>query len=170
MISASQLYNYSQCPHRVYLDVHGDPAQRDEPNAFVQMLWDHGNVHEKTIVSALTVADLSGLDDAAREHATIDAMRRGVPLIYAGRITHNGLVGVPDLLEHRGGGYVPGDIKSGSGLEETESGDKLKKQTLQTLILAGEKHHEIPRLRVASYRLLMLQPAAWKRMPKIIPI
>lgn len=51
MISGSHLYDFSQCPHRVYLDVHGDPAERDEPNPFVQMLWEHGNVHEDTIVA-----------------------------------------------------------------------------------------------------------------------
>src|SRR5574340_165197 len=118
MISASQLYDFSQCPHRVFLDAHGNLAERDEPNAFVQMLWDHGNIHEDAIVASLQVLDLSDLDDSARERETLAAMRRGVPLIYSGRITHNGLVGEPDLLEKRGSGYIPGDIKSGSGLEE----------------------------------------------------
>ena len=53
-------------------------------------------------------------------------MRRGEPLIYGGRITFGDLVGKPDLLERRGNGYIPGDIKSGSGLEDTESGGKYK--------------------------------------------
>lgn len=126
MISASQLYDFSQCPHRVFLDTHGNLAERDEPNAFVQMLWDHGNIHEEAIVASLQVLDLSDLNDSAREQETLAAMRRGVPLIYSGRFTHNGLVGEPDLLEKRGNGYIPGDIKSGSGLEEFDSGDKLK--------------------------------------------
>lgn len=46
--------------------MHGNPVERDEPNPFVQMLWEHGNVHEDAIVAKLPVADLSGLDAAAR--------------------------------------------------------------------------------------------------------
>lgn len=126
MISGSQLYDYSNCPYLVFLDAHGDLSERDEPNAFVQMLRDHGNTHEDAIVARLQVLDLSDLNDSAREQETLAAMRRGVPLIYSGRMTHNGLVGEPDLLERRGNGYIPGDIKSGSGLEEFDSGDKLK--------------------------------------------
>lgn len=129
MISASQLYDFSQCPHRVFLDVHGNPAERDESDAFVQMLWDHGNTHEAAIVAGLQVLDLSGLDDFSREQETLAAMRRGVPLIYSGRMTRNGLVGEPDLLERRGSGYIPGDIKAGSGLEGFDGGgDKLKER------------------------------------------
>lgn len=70
------------------------------------MLWDHGNIHEEAIVAGLQVLDLSDLDDSAREQETLAAMRRGVPLIYSGRMTHNGLVSEPDLLERRGSGYT----------------------------------------------------------------
>ena len=126
MISGSQLYDYSNCPRLVFLDVHGDISERDEPNAFVQMLRDHGNAHENAVVAELQVLDLSELDDASREQETLAAMRRGAPLIYGGRMTHNGLVGEPDLLERRGNGYIPGDIKSGLGLDEFDSGDKPK--------------------------------------------
>lgn len=55
MISASQLYDFSQCSHRVSLDVFGDPFKRDDPNPFVQMLWEHGNIHEKQIVASHTL-------------------------------------------------------------------------------------------------------------------
>jgi predicted RecB family nuclease len=44
-----------------------------------------------------------------------------------GVLTASDLVGVPDLLEWAGNGYVPGDIKSGSGFEGDESDGKLKK-------------------------------------------
>ena len=46
MISATQIYDYVQCPHRVFLDAFGDRALRDEPNAFVQLLWEQGVVSE----------------------------------------------------------------------------------------------------------------------------
>jgi predicted RecB family nuclease len=35
-ITASMLYDYVQCPHRVYLDLFGDPERRDPISAFVQ--------------------------------------------------------------------------------------------------------------------------------------
>lgn len=127
MISASQLYDYSQCPHRVSLDLFGDTSKRDAPNLFVQLLWEHGILHEEQIVASLHVANLAGLDDAAREKKTLALMLRREPLIYAGRIAYGDLVGEPDLLELRPNGYIPGDIKSGSGFEETDYGDKLKK-------------------------------------------
>jgi uncharacterized protein len=44
-------------------------------------------------------------------------MRAGVPLIYGGRISADGLVGEPDLLIRRGDGYIAADIKSGRGEE-----------------------------------------------------
>jgi uncharacterized protein len=44
-------------------------------------------------------------------------MERAEPLIYGGRISHNDLVGQPDLLRREGSGYVAGDIKSGAGEE-----------------------------------------------------
>lgn len=128
MISATQLYNYCHCPHRVFLDANGDPALRDEPSAFEEMLWDQGVSHEARLVSTLGItADLSGIPEGEREQATIEAMKRGEPMIYAGRITSGHLVGKPDLLERREGGYIPGDIKSGSGLEGDEDDGKLKK-------------------------------------------
>lgn len=128
MISASQLYDYVQCPHRVALDVHGNPADRDEPNAFVEMLWRQGVDHEKQIIAGLGItADLSDVPEADRERETLAAMRRGEPLIYSGRISAGDLVGIPDLLERRGNGYIPGDIKSGTGFEGNDEDAKLKK-------------------------------------------
>ena len=55
MISATQIYNYVQCPHRVSLDVFGNPAERDEPNAFVELLWEQGITHENAIVATLGI-------------------------------------------------------------------------------------------------------------------
>lgn len=129
MISASQLYNYTHCPHRVALDLYGDTSERDEPNAFVQLLWEQGVTHEAQIVETLGItANMKDVPLAEREQTTLDAMRRGERLIYGGRITSGDLVGEPDLLELRGSRYIPGDIKSGSGLEGEDSGDgKLKK-------------------------------------------
>jgi hypothetical protein len=37
-ITASVLYNLVSCPQRVALDAFGNPAERDEENAFVRLL------------------------------------------------------------------------------------------------------------------------------------
>jgi uncharacterized protein len=128
MISATQIYDYVQCPHRVFLDAFGDRALRDEPNAFVQLLWEQGIEHEENIVSSLSItADMSQVAKVDRELETLAAMHRREPLIYSGRLTSGDLVGEPDLLQLRGSGYIPGDIKSGSGFEGDESEGRLKK-------------------------------------------
>jgi uncharacterized protein len=128
MITASQLYDFVQCPHRIALDVFGDQSLRDEPNPFVQLLWEHGLDHEATIVASLGIdADLRQVRAEDRERETIAAIQSRAPLIYGGRLTSGDLVGEPDLLELRGNGYIPGDIKSGSGFEGDESDGKLKK-------------------------------------------
>jgi predicted RecB family nuclease len=118
-VTASILYDLVHCPQRVALDAFGDPARRDEINPFVKLLWERGALYERETIGALRVPflDLSGLDGEERERQTLDAMSRGEPLIYAGRICAEDLLGVPDLLRKEGAGYVPGDIKSGAGEE-----------------------------------------------------
>lgn len=118
-ITASMLYDYVSCPHRVSMDLFADSSNRDQVSPFVQLLWDRGFAHEREVIGALQLplVDLSGAGDNEREKLTLDAMARGEPLIYGGRISANGLVGIPDLLRHHDGGYVAGDIKSGSADE-----------------------------------------------------
>jgi predicted RecB family nuclease len=118
-VTASALYNLVQCPQRVALDAFGDAALRDETNPFVRLLWERGTLYEREIIARLDVpfVDLSNLDAQERETRTLEAMRRGDPLIFGGRIASDDLVGIPDLLRRETGGYVPGDIKSGAGEE-----------------------------------------------------
>jgi uncharacterized protein len=118
-VTASVLYDLVHCPQRVALDAFGDPAKRDEENAFVRLLWERGHLYETETIKRLNLpfTDLSGLEPAERERLTLEAMKRGDPLIYSGRIVAGDLVGVPDLLRKEVGGYIPGDIKSGAGEE-----------------------------------------------------
>jgi hypothetical protein len=46
-VTASVLYDVMQCPQRVALDAFGDPAQRDEVNPFVRLLWERGTLFER---------------------------------------------------------------------------------------------------------------------------
>jgi predicted RecB family nuclease len=124
-ITASMLYDYVSCPHRVAMDLRGNAADRDEVSPFVQLLWERGFVHEQEVISELQLPflDLSKVKDNEREKRTLEAMKRGEPLIYSGRISAGGLLGIPDLLRKEDGGYIAGDIKSGSG-EEGGSDDE----------------------------------------------
>ena len=108
--------------------MYGNPAERDEPNAFVELLWEQGVDHEARIVADLGVTTtLRAMPAEERERETRAAIARGDALVYGGRLTVDDLVGEPDLLERRGDKYVPGDIKSGSGLEGDDDDAKLKR-------------------------------------------
>ena len=130
-VTASMLYNLVQCPKRVALDLYGDASIRDEVSPFVQMLWERGAAYEQDVMSSghLAALDLSHFEGAEKEHLTLEAMRRGEPLIYAGRISADDLLGIPDLLRKVGTNYVPIDIKSG-GAEEGGGDDNDGKPKL----------------------------------------
>jgi predicted RecB family nuclease len=138
-ITASMLYDLVNCPHRVSMDLFADPASRDQVSPFVQLLWDRGAAHEDKIVAGMTepFVDLSAYPGNKRERHTIEAMDRGEPLIYGGRISAGDLLGDPDLLRKELGGYVAGDIKSGKGEEgaSEESDGKPKKHYAVQLAL-----------------------------------
>jgi len=120
------------------MDLFGNPADRDPVNAFVQLLWDRGAAHEDDVIATLDIPplDLSGLSSAEKEARTIEAMNRGVPLIYSGRITVDNLIGEPDLLRKEGPGYIAGDIKSGAGEEGGDDGDDGKSKKHYAVQLA----------------------------------
>lgn len=128
-ITASMLYDLVSCPHRVTMDLFADPGERDAPNPFVQLLWEKGSLYEKELIEGLELpfADLSMHAGDEKERQTLEAMHREEPLIYAGRIRADNLLGDPDLLRKEGDGYIAGDIKSGAGEEGSEEQSKPKK-------------------------------------------
>jgi predicted RecB family nuclease len=113
------LYDLVACPHRVTMDLLGNPAERDAVSPFVQLLWERGAAHEKAVVGGIgdPYLDLSSYEGPEKERLTLQAMDRGEPLIYSGRISSDDLLGEPDLLRQEGRDYVAGDIKSGAGEE-----------------------------------------------------
>jgi predicted RecB family nuclease len=130
-ITAAHLYDYVACPHRVHLDSFGDYSARDEISPFVRLLWERGSAYEATVISQLDEGQYLSICDlppADREAATRSAMTDGIALIYGGRICVDDLVGEPDLLIKRNGGYIAADIKSGRGEEgdPDEDDPKLK--------------------------------------------
>jgi uncharacterized protein len=130
------LYDYVQCPHRVYLDIFGDPDRRDPISAFVQLLWERGSAFEQETIKKLQIPfeNLRKYSAEENERLTAEAMKRGESLIYGGRIRSTNLLGEPDLIRKQGGGYVAGDIKSGAGFEgmsEESDGKPKKHYTVQ---------------------------------------
>ena len=141
-ITASMLYSYTCCPHRVFLDVHGDPAERDPVSPFVELLWERGAAFEEETMRDLGAfyLNLRNVPREQRERMTRQAMADGEPLIYGGRIAHDRLLGEPDLLRHADDGYIAGDIKSGAGVEgaSEESDGKPKKHYAVQLALYAD--------------------------------
>ena len=127
-ITASMLYDLVACPHRVSRDLFGDPSKREEVNVFIKLLWERGTLFEKETINNLSISflDLSFHQGDEKERRTEEAMNEKTPLIYGGRISADDLLGDPDLLRFEGNGYVPIDIKSGSGEEGDEENVKPK--------------------------------------------
>ena len=99
-----------------------------KPRPSSSLLWEQGIAHENAIAEGLAItANMKLIGLADRERETLRAMARREPLIYGGRLTAGDFVGEPDLLEWTGNGYMPGDIKYGSGFEGDEAEGKFKK-------------------------------------------
>ena len=94
-ITASMLYDLVVCPHRVAMDLFANPAERDTVSPFVQLLWERGSAHEEQVVAGIgePFVHLSMYAEVEKERRTFEAMDRGEPLIYGGRISAD------DLLE-----------------------------------------------------------------------
>ena len=130
-VTAQDLYNYTKCLHRVYLDSNGDPSEKSEVSSFVKLLWEVGLQTERDYITSLgdqEIVDLQNLGVEPAFQETLLAMEHGAPVIYQGCLIHEHLVGRPDLLVKRGDGasrfgdylYEPIDIKAGKGWEEAD--------------------------------------------------
>ena len=130
-ITASRLYDYIQCPHKVWRDIYGPQDEKiQEINPFVELLWEKGVKHEEKIVSKLGY--FLNLKDGSideRFQKTVEAMKNKTPLIYQGVLKHENILGIPDLLRKISDDvYMPIDIKSGIGFEgaDEELGEEGK--------------------------------------------
>jgi hypothetical protein len=56
------------------MDLFGDPADRDEINSFVQLLWEKGALHEAETIQAVSIpfTDLSPYAGDEKEQLTAD--------------------------------------------------------------------------------------------------
>ena len=142
--TASTLYDYTQCPHRVWRDIYGPQEEKiKEVNPFIKLLWERGIKYEKKVIQEIgQFTDLSLGSQKERIKKTSEALRNKSPLIYQGVITHENLLGIPDLLKRMPDStYIPIEIKSGMGREgvDEETGEgKLKKHYAIQLCLYVE--------------------------------
>lgn len=144
-ITASKLYDYLNCPHRVWRDEHGPQDEKDtEVNAFVQLLWDRGVAYEQEQLAL--VGEMVNIKEAPFEERyarTLEAMKSGAKIIYQGVLHVDDLLGIPDFLRLQSDGtYIPVDVKSGMGVEGSEDegseGEKLKKTYAVQLALYAD--------------------------------
>ena len=130
-ITAQDLYNFTKCAHRVYLDSNGDPSERGEVSPFVKLLWEMGLQTERAYIEKLgdlKPENLQSLSPDDAWPATLRLMEEGADQIYQGCLKNEHWVGRPDLLLKRTDGhsrfgdfyYEPLDIKAGKGWEERE--------------------------------------------------
>ena len=127
-ITASKLYDFITCPHKVWRDKHGPLSEKIvETNPFVELLWNKGVQHEKAIVEKLTsFLNLSEGSFEERKLKTLEALKNKEKIIYQGIIQDGELFGIPDLLILEDDEYIPIDIKSGMGTEGDDSDSEVK--------------------------------------------
>lgn len=124
--TATTLYSLVICPHRVFLDAHGDPTEKVPASAFLEMLWQSGRDHEDRVIATLDIVDAKTTDDVDRRiEDTLRLMREGHAWIYHGLFRVGDLVGEPDLLERvetpstlGDHSYIPVDVKAGRAFED----------------------------------------------------
>ncbi len=52
-VNTAVLYDLAACPHRVTMDIFGDPDEPDYPNPFVELLWKRGTLYEQEVIEGL---------------------------------------------------------------------------------------------------------------------
>ncbi len=140
IITATHIYDYLICPHRVYLDEFGDSALMDEESDFEKLLWEKGVTHEEEAIErlGLEVCRVDLVAPEERERETLRLMKEGEALIYQGVLSSAAMRGRPDLLEKTAGEstlgphlYVPIEMKSGSAYEDAKAGIPKEHYALQ---------------------------------------
>lgn len=142
-VTPSLLYDYLQCPHKVWRDVHGPKDEFvEEDNPFLKLLWERGVQHEAKIIGsfAFDYVDCSKGTEVERINKTNAALAEHAEYIYQGILAEEDLFGIPDLLHWDGTEYYPIEIKSGSAEEGADDATpgRLKKHYAVQLALYSE--------------------------------
>lgn len=137
-ITAQDFYDYDKCPHRVYMNYHGNPDEKLPLSDFLNLLFETALLHEQRIIHGLPFQSPVGETIEAQAESTISLMGDGVDRIYQGVLLLADDSGSPDLLERVPGNsrfgnyfYKPVDIKSGSGFRDEDKGTLREDYALQ---------------------------------------
>ncbi len=110
------LYSPSFCELRVYLNAHGKPGKG--PGEFEKLLFELGRRHEKQYLETFPKhVNLAGVDMDRRAVRTLEAVRKGEPVLYQGVLkslldgSRAEVTGIPDLMIRDNGSYVIMDCK-----------------------------------------------------------
>jgi predicted RecB family nuclease len=127
LIDAEQLIHYQRCRRRAFLDVYGDPSERDAPNEYLLKLIQDSQTNQRYFLSRQSFSQpkYPAGDWQAGAQATLELMQAGVDQIYHAVMLVEEAPGVtfksvPDLLVKQPGQsifgdwlYAPMDIKLG---------------------------------------------------------
>lgn len=102
---ASDLQRFSACKHITHLDlrkVHGEDLEVTPDSEDIKLLSELGNQHEQNYLNSLmeagkTVVSIEQGPNAV--HETVDAIQRGVDVIYQGALQGDNWLGYVDFLE-----------------------------------------------------------------------
>jgi predicted RecB family nuclease len=106
-LSASDLVGYLNCQHLSELDRAVAEGVKEKPKVWdpmLEVLWERGAAHEQNYVQHLKDAGFEALRiagvDVSQEAVsqTLDAMKRGTPVIVQGALAHDGWIGLADIL------------------------------------------------------------------------
>ncbi|MFN7964086.1 MAG: TM0106 family RecB-like putative nuclease [Acidobacteriota bacterium] len=122
LVRASDLYELSECAHRIALDRRLPRDRRAIVDEGTAALLARGLALEKSVAGALNYPqpEHEVFDLEAGAAATLAMMRRGLPGIYQAVLKAERYLAIPDLIERVDGAsalgdfhYIPGDIKAG---------------------------------------------------------
>jgi len=150
ILTATHIYNFLICPHRIYLDEFADPKLMDEESDFEKLLWERGMLHEEAALEELglkaATVEWTTFEEGAKE--TLRLMKAGEKMIYQGLLSSPHMRGSPDLLKRVRGKsrlgshyYVPLELKSGSAYENEDNGTLKLRYALQLSFYADLLEH-----------------------------
>ncbi len=116
LIDAEQLTHYQRCHRRAYLDVYGNPTERDATNEYLLKLIQDSQENQRGFLSRqkFVQPEYQAYDWQAAHAATVALMRQGVEKIFQGVLLSETAEGVtlksnPDLLVKQPGRSLFGD-------------------------------------------------------------
>src|SRR5689334_14605772 len=88
-LTPSAFYTHAKCPNWTYWDLFGDASKKGEVPPMLQKLREDGVLHEKEVIKGLGPFEEVPSEGETEElaAATLELMRKGVPLIYQGTLS-----------------------------------------------------------------------------------